>query len=263
MKTLNRFMFMAFLIISSMLQASEDFISLHAADLDKKIKSAAKLVVYDANLDSTRKFVGIIKGAHLLSSASDYDVQKELPPNKKTHLIFYCANNLCTASHTAAKRALAAGYKNVSVMIDGIYGWKKAGLPLAQWSPPNDSKVKELSTPSPSDQNEIRAFLPKEALDLVNKKDAFIVDVREEEERHQIIKDSLWFPMSKVKEENEWLAFRTQLPSRKTIIFHCAAGKRAKKVAALLSQEGVKTGFFEGPDQWEKAGLPLEKGPAK
>ncbi|MDO8433212.1 MAG: hypothetical protein Q7S58_12465 [Candidatus Binatus sp.] len=34
------------------------------------------------------------------------------------------------ASHEAARRATDAGYMNVSVMADGIFGWKNAGQPL-------------------------------------------------------------------------------------------------------------------------------------
>jgi rhodanese-related sulfurtransferase len=33
------------------------------------------------------------------------------------------------ASHEAARRAVDAGYKNISVMADGIMGWKAAGQP--------------------------------------------------------------------------------------------------------------------------------------
>jgi len=32
------------------------------------------------------------------------------------------------ASHEAARRAVKAGYTNVSVMADGITGWRDAGL---------------------------------------------------------------------------------------------------------------------------------------
>jgi rhodanese-related sulfurtransferase len=35
------------------------------------------------------------------------------------------------ASHAAARRAVKAGYKNVSVMADGITGWKEAGQKVA------------------------------------------------------------------------------------------------------------------------------------
>jgi rhodanese-related sulfurtransferase len=34
------------------------------------------------------------------------------------------------ASHQAAGRAAAAGYTDVSVMNDGIKGWKEAGNPV-------------------------------------------------------------------------------------------------------------------------------------
>jgi len=34
------------------------------------------------------------------------------------------------ASHEAARRAVAAGYTNVSVMTDGIAGWHHAGKPI-------------------------------------------------------------------------------------------------------------------------------------
>jgi len=34
------------------------------------------------------------------------------------------------ASHEAARRAVGAGYINVSVMVDGITGWHNAGKPV-------------------------------------------------------------------------------------------------------------------------------------
>ena len=34
------------------------------------------------------------------------------------------------ASHEAARRATDAGYTDVNVMADGIFGWKNAGQPL-------------------------------------------------------------------------------------------------------------------------------------
>ena len=46
------------------------------------------------------------------------------------------------ASHEAARRATDAGYTDVSVMADGIFGWKNAGQPLAV-----------ASTLTPSDKN--------------------------------------------------------------------------------------------------------------
>jgi len=36
------------------------------------------------------------------------------------------------ASHEAARRAVQNGYTDVSVMADGLMGWKAAGKPVAQ-----------------------------------------------------------------------------------------------------------------------------------
>jgi len=34
------------------------------------------------------------------------------------------------ASHKAARRAVEAGYTDVSVMVEGLKGWKAAGNPV-------------------------------------------------------------------------------------------------------------------------------------
>ncbi len=51
----------------------------------------------------------------------------DLPSDKQASLIFYCANEWCTASHESAKLASALGYAKVYLMPRGIIGWKKAG----------------------------------------------------------------------------------------------------------------------------------------
>jgi rhodanese-related sulfurtransferase len=85
--------------------------------------------VVDANGDSTRKQMGIIPGARLLSDYESYAVS-ELPAAKDTKLVFYCANEQCGASHAAAEKALLAGYRDVNVFPGGILGWKRAGKPV-------------------------------------------------------------------------------------------------------------------------------------
>ncbi len=92
----------------------------------QKAKAATAV---DANGQETRAKFGVIPGAVLLSSSSQYDVSKELPAKKDAQLVFYCANTKCTASDAAAKRATEAGYTDVNVLRDGIAGWKGAGQP--------------------------------------------------------------------------------------------------------------------------------------
>lgn len=89
-------------------------------------KDAKKVSVIDVNGAETRAKMGVIPGAILLSSSSKYDV-KELPADKDAGLVFYCANERCGASKTAASRAIEAGYKDVSILPAGIKGWVAEG----------------------------------------------------------------------------------------------------------------------------------------
>jgi len=92
---------------------------------------AKKAIPVDANGQQTRTSQGVIPGAVLLTSSSQYDV-KELPADKNSKLVFYCASEKCGASHTAAVRAMENGYTDVAVLPVGITGWKKAGQPTAK-----------------------------------------------------------------------------------------------------------------------------------
>ncbi len=91
--------------------------------------AAGSCVAVDANGDPTRKRMGVIPGAVLLS---DFEVfaLSELPADKSKGLVFYCMNEYCDASHEAAKRARLAGYADVKVLPAGIAGWVKAQKPI-------------------------------------------------------------------------------------------------------------------------------------
>jgi rhodanese-related sulfurtransferase len=110
----------------------ETFKLIHVADLKAMMESdKGSLYIYDANAAETRDQYGVIPGAKLLDSDDNYNLAV-LPQNKDSNLVFYCANTLCTASHEAARRAVKAGYQNVSVMADGIRGWKQDGEPTTR-----------------------------------------------------------------------------------------------------------------------------------
>jgi rhodanese-related sulfurtransferase len=224
--------------------AAERFAILHVADLAAQLAAPGPHpVLYDANVESTRTHVGVIPSAHLLPV--DGDVLRYLPGDKTRALVFYCANTYCTASHLAAERALDAGYAKVSVLVDGIYGWRDAKQPV--------KKIREAPVSMP----------PAEVLALQNKREAVVVDVREGEERHEIVDGALWIPMSQVNDPAKWAAFVRGLPRDKKVIFYCAMGVRSKRAAEMLREEGFATGYFEGPDQWRAAGLPVKPGPAR
>jgi rhodanese-related sulfurtransferase len=92
-------------------------------ELDQMLATSNGQAV-DANGDATRKKMGVIPGAVLLTSMDALD---KLPADKSRNLVFYCANTACGASHYAAEKAMTAGYTHVKVLPDGIAGWVKAG----------------------------------------------------------------------------------------------------------------------------------------
>lgn len=95
-----------------------------------KLVAAKTATVLDANDADTRREQGIVPGAVLLSSSREYALS-ELPSAKDTKLVFYCGGTRCRASDHAAERAVQAGYADVSVMREGIRGWKSAGQATA------------------------------------------------------------------------------------------------------------------------------------
>jgi rhodanese-related sulfurtransferase len=84
----------------------------------------------DANNEDTRTRFGVIPGALLLSDYRDYDVAGELPADRDGQLVFYCHSEWCGAAADAARKALAAGYRDVWVMEPGVRGWNEAGEPI-------------------------------------------------------------------------------------------------------------------------------------
>ncbi len=85
----------------------------------------------DANGDATRRRLGVIPGAVLLSDYETFIPPRELPADRSAGLVFYCANEHCGASEEAAARAITAGYTDVKVLPAGILGWKNAGKQTA------------------------------------------------------------------------------------------------------------------------------------
>ena len=106
-------------------QAKSNVPTVTIDELDASLATAAAQPV-DANGEQTRKKMGVIPGAVLLTDSETFGLS-ELPADKTKPLVFYCGSTSCGASHDAAEKAITAGYKNVKVLPDGIAGWVKAG----------------------------------------------------------------------------------------------------------------------------------------
>ena len=112
-----------------------------------KLNQSKKATFVDANGKDTREKFGVVPGAILLTSASEY-AATELPSDKSSKLVFYCANNHCSASHKAAGKAMEQGYTDVAVLPEGIAGWKEAGLPTVAPAAPAKVAAPKAKTQS-------------------------------------------------------------------------------------------------------------------
>ena len=96
------------------------------------------------------------------------------------------------------------------------------------------------------------------ALQLINHKNALILDVREEKEfKAGHILNARLIPMGKLGERIGELERNREQP----IIVMCASGWRSAAACVLLGKEGFANACYltGGIQAWKKAGLPLEK----
>lgn len=90
--------------------------------------------------------------------------------------------------------------------------------------------------------NAFAATDPKTAYSMVQKNEAVIIDVREEDEvKAGMIKDAKWFPLSKVTGDKNWKEDFVKLTQGKKIFLHCRSGARSGKVMDILKQNGIES----------------------
>ena len=90
---------------------------------------------------------------------------------------------------------------------------------------------------------------PKTAYALVQKNEAVMIDVREEDEvQSGMVKDARWFPLSKIENDKNWKKEFTKLTDDKKIFLYCRSGRRSEKVLNILKEAGIESkniGGFE------------------
>jgi rhodanese-related sulfurtransferase len=105
-----------------------------------------------------------------------------------------------------------------------------------------------------------------EAFQLLEKKDAILIDVREEMELQEsgFASGAIWMPTSKIGENHpDWDQLKRSLPKNKQIILYCKSGARSGRIAELLAQEGFQTVNLGGFSVWKAAQLPVSSFPKK
>jgi rhodanese-related sulfurtransferase len=96
------------------------------------------------------------------------------------------------------------------------------------------------------------------ALQLINHKDGFILDVREQDEfKAGHLLNSKLIPLGKLRERiGELERYRD-----KPVVVVCRSGQRSATACALLGKEGFGQVYnlAGGVTAWQKSGLPLER----
>ena len=97
-----------------------------------------------------------------------------------------------------------------------------------------------------------------EAIEMINHKNAVILDVREESEfKNGHLLNAKWFPLGKLASRvGELERYRD-----KPMIVVCRSGQRSSSACALLSKQGFTQAYnlSGGVMGWQKSNLPLEK----
>lgn len=109
--------------------------------------------------------------------------------------------------------------------------------------------------------NDVPAVTPNQAADMLNKKEAIIVDVRELDERNEEhIRGTLFIPLAQLESRIGELAQYKNSP----IILQCRSGKRSNIAGASLIKAGFKKvlNMDGGILAWNKQGLATVKGVA-
>jgi rhodanese-related sulfurtransferase len=101
-----------------------DFAMMDAVAVNAAIDAKQTLFVFDANSKASYESRHVPGSTWVVYNKLKAE---QLPAAKNAKLVFYCANEMCPASHMAAKQAMAMGYTDVNVMPQGIQGWVKAG----------------------------------------------------------------------------------------------------------------------------------------
>jgi rhodanese-related sulfurtransferase len=97
-----------------------------------------------------------------------------------------------------------------------------------------------------------------EAVQLINRKDAAIVDVREPNEfKAGHIPNARNFPAGQIKERTKEL----EKLKGKPVLLVCQNGSRSGQVCASLQKEGIgePVALSGGMGAWQQAGMPVEK----
>jgi rhodanese-related sulfurtransferase len=176
-----------------------------------------------------------IPGSICIPSGTFDEQTGRLPRDKQRKLVYYCESDLCRRSNQCAEKAIKLGYTDVSVLKNGLPGWKMAGY----------EAVSQERIPRKAIQS-IKPALLKRWMD--EGKPLFILDIRSKEAfREGHIDGAVSIPFSRLEEQYH------NLPIDRLVIVVDEMGFRSFIAACYLARKGFEmTRLFGGMERWQR-----------
>jgi rhodanese-related sulfurtransferase len=187
-----------------------------------------------------------IPGSICIPSGTFDEQTDRLPPDKQRKLVYYCESNLCLRSNQCAEKAIKLGYTDVSVLKNGLPGWKTAGYETV-----SQERIPRKAIPS------VKPALLKRWMG--EEKSLFILDIRSNEAfREGHIDGAVSIPFSRLEEQYH------NLPFDRLIIVVDERGFRSFIAACYLARKGFEmTRLFGGMERWQRWLSVTKEQPAK
>jgi rhodanese-related sulfurtransferase len=218
-----------------------DYASITTDQLKNLIDQKEKMVLIDARTPEEFKEAHIV-GAVNIPEKGFEQAAAQLPPDKKTLLVFYCNGTKCGKSKRLATKVGPLGYTTILIYSEGIPVWEERNLPLVT-GPGFGRKIETTKLKAAELDTLIKA----------GKQDYILVDVRDEMEfAAGHIPGAINIPA-----EN-FASAAGILPKEKKVIVYCNTGSRSylayKKLISLAYPRIYQALFAD----WKEAGLPVE-----
>ncbi len=183
-----------------------------------------------------------IPGAISIPEKNFDDMKSILPVDKSSLLVLYCNGVKCGKSKRTAKKAEAAGYKNVLVYGDGFPVWEEKNNKIV--AGPEYGKKIETTKLKPVDLKSM----------IDSKQDYMLVDVRETTEFQEgHVPTAVNIPVE------TFASKQGDLPKEKKIIVYCNTGSRSYLAYRKLIRMDYKNIYQTLFDDWKEAGFPVDR----
>jgi rhodanese-related sulfurtransferase len=199
--------------------------------LIERVKLGIPTIIVDLRPTSEAK-KGHIPGAVSIPITEVSAAYEKFPKDKRAPIVLYSYD---TKSAVQAYEVISiwGGFQNITVLQDGLEGWKKIGGTLNTGDMPTKIVYEPKPRPGEIAIEEFKQIAEKRPADKL------ILDVRDSEEAENgMLIGAKNIPTQDVAKK------LSEIPKDKEIVIHCTTGVRAELAYHTLKDAGYKTRFL-------------------